>query len=243
MRNIWLIARREVKLYFISPVAYAVAFLVLLVLGIIFYGNIVYAANANYAPGVDIVLSPMVTLFLFSIPAITMRTLADEQKSGTLELLLTAPIRDWELIVGKWLGSFIFVAIIIAVTLIYPYAINQMVKPSIDQGTVLSGYLGLLLMTGSFTAIGVFASSLYSNQIAAFFTSLGILMAFWLIGLPSQALGGSGSAILQYLTITSHFSNSFLQGIIDLKDVLYYISLIALALFLGASSVESRRWR
>jgi len=245
MRNIWIIAKKEYQSYFISPVAYAVAFLILLVLGIIFYANIMAATmQQNYAPGMQIILSPMVTLLLFTTPAVTMRTLAEENKNGTLELLLTAPVRESELIVGKWLGGVFFYATILAVTLVFPIILNQLVSPGIDQGVLLTGYLGLLLMSSFFIAIGVAASSLFSNQIAAFFATLGILLVFWMIGFPTQAMGASTMAdVLKYLDVSEHFYSSFYQGIIELKDVVYYLSLAGLSLFLGSVSVNSRRWR
>ncbi len=243
MRNIWILARKEYKHYFISPTAYAVAFMILLILGIIFYVNILAAVMQQYAPSIQLVLNPMVTLLLFTTPAITMRSLAEEQKNGTLELLLTAPIRDWELVVGKWLGGLLFVVSILAVTLIYALVLNQLISPGIDFGVVLTGYLGLLLMMGTFIAIGVAVSSLFSNQIAAFFATLGILLALWMIGIPSQVMGGGGNAIIQYVDLSAHYYDTFYQGIIDLKDVVYYLSAIALLLFAGTVSLETRRWR
>lgn len=243
MRNIWILARKEYKHYFISPTAYAVAFMILLILGIIFYVNILAAVMQQYAPSIQLVLNPMVTLLLFTTPAITMRSLAEEQKNGTLELLLTAPIRDWELVVGKWLGGLLFVVSILAITLIYALVLNQLISPGIDFGVVLTGYLGLLLMVGTFIAIGVAVSSLFSNQIAAFFATLGILLALWMIGIPSQVMGAGGNTIIQYVDLSAHYYDTFYQGIIDLKDVVYYLSAIALLLFAGTVSLETRRWR
>jgi ABC-2 type transport system permease protein len=244
MRNIWIIAKKEFKHFFISPIAYAVAFMVLLILGVIFYANILVASNQQqYSPGIQIVLGPMVTLFLFSTPAITMRTIADEQKTGTLELLLTAPVRDWELVVGKWLGSFLFVFSIILVTWVYPLILNQLVKPGLDQGLVVTGYLGLTLLCAAFVAIGIAASSLFSNQIAAFFTALGVLLLFWMISYPAQAMGATGGELLRYLDLSEHFFSTFYQGIIELKDVVYLLSVTFLALFIGSISLEIRRWR
>jgi ABC-2 type transport system permease protein len=243
MRNIWTIAIREFKHYFISPIAYAVAFMIFLIIGIIFYANILAATVQQFAPTIQIVFGPMVTIFLFTTPAITMRTLADEQRSGTLELLLTAPVRDWELVVGKWCGAFLFALSIILVTWVYPIVLNQLVSPGIDQGLLITGYLGLVLLLGSILAVGVFTSSLFSNQIAAFFTCLGILLILWLIGYPAQAMGGGGGGLFSYLDMSSHFYNTFYVGIIDLKDVIYFVSVIALSLFLGSVTIESRRWR
>jgi len=242
MRNIWIIARKEYKSYFISPIAYAVAFLIFLILGIIFYANILVATNQQYVPTVSIILSPLVTIFLFSIPALTMRSIADERRSGTMELLLTAPVRDGELIVGKWLGGFLFVLTIILVTWIYPIVLNQLIQPGLDQGLLLTGYLGLILVSSAFISIGVAASSLFSNQIAAFFTTLGILLLLWMISYPAQALGSTGGELLRYLDLSEHLYNTFFQGIIEMQDVIYYISVTCLALFLGSVSVQVRRW-
>jgi ABC-2 type transport system permease protein len=243
MHNIWTIAKREYKLYFISPIAYAVAFMLLLILGIIFYANIVSAAVQQYAPTVQVVISPMVTLLLFTTPAITMRTLAEEQRMGTLELLLTAPVRDWELVIGKWLGAFLFMATLLLVTIIYPIILNRMVSPGIDQGLMLTGYLGILLMVGSLLAVGVAVSSLFSNQIAAFFTCIVVFLLMWMISFPVQSATGVGADVLRYLDMSLHYYNTFYEGIVALKDIVYFVSVTALALFLGTVSIEVRRWR
>ncbi len=246
MSNIWTIAKREYKLYFSSPAAYMVAFMILLVLGLIFYANIVAGSIQQFqqasAPGVQVIFGPMVTLFLFATPAVTMRLLAEEQRLGTLELLLTAPVRDWELVVGKWLGGFLFLMTIILITWVYPIVLNRLVNPGIDQGPLLTGYLGMALFTMALVAIGVAVSSLFSNQIAAFFATLGVYLLLWLVGMPAQAAGGGG-ALLAYLAFGDHFYNTLYQGIIQLSDVIYYLSVTALALFLGTIFVEIRRWR
>jgi ABC-2 type transport system permease protein len=243
MRNIWTIAKREYKLYFNTPIAYIVAFIILLILGILFFANLQSGMMQGYAPGVEVVLGPLVTLFLFGTPAITMRLLAEEQRMGTIELLLTAPVRDYELVVGKWLGGWLFLLTIIAVTLIFPFVLNLMVEPGIDQGPLITGYLGLLLLSAALVAIGVAISALFSNQIAAFFTTLGVLLVLWLISMPSQEAGVSGGSLLSYLDITEHFYATLYRGIIDLSDVVYFLSLTALALFLASVVVEMRRWR
>src|SRR5512133_2503951 len=139
MGNIWTIAKREYKHYFSSPVAYVIAFMILLILGILFYGNLLGSILQQVPPTVQIVLGPLVTLFLFTIPAVTMRTLAEEQRMGTLEILLTAPVRDWELVCGKWLGALLFLLTIVLVTWLYPILMNRIVSPGIDQGLLVSG--------------------------------------------------------------------------------------------------------
>lgn len=245
MRNIWVIATKEFKHYFISPIAYAVAFAVLLILGLLFYANILAAVAQQFAPSVQIVLGPMVTLLLFLMPAITMRSLADEQRSGTLELLLTAPVRDWEVVVGKWLGGMLFMLVLLLlVFLTYPLVLNAMVSPGIDQGLMVTGFLGMLLLSSVIIAIGVMSSSFFSNPIAAFFVTIGLLLILWMIGFPAQAMGSQGEgSLLSYLDLSEHFYPTFFVGILDLKDIVYFISVTALALFIGSLMVEMRRWR
>jgi len=169
--------------------------------------------------------------------------LADEQRMGTLELLLTAPLRDAELVTGKFLGAFLFMLSLVALTWIFPIILNILVSPGIDQGLLITGYLGLVLLIGVFIAIGVAISSLFTNPIPAFFATLGVLLILWMIGFPAQAGGGTGSTLLSYLDLSEHFYNSFYTGILELKDILYYLSVIAFALMLGTVSVETRRWR
>ncbi|MBA4420413.1 MAG: hypothetical protein C0391_04635 [Anaerolinea sp.] len=244
MKNTWTIAKREFNLFIISPIAYVVAFMLMLILGIIFFANMLIAFVNTYDPTVQFIIAPLVTLFLFSTPALTMRTIAEEHRSGTLETLLTAPVRDWELITGKWLGSFMFYLVVIALTWVFPIILNFFVDPGIDQGLLVSGYLGVTLLVGVFVAIGVMTSSIFNNQIAAFFATLGILLVFWMIAYPTQiAASGGGRSILSYLDLSQHFYNSFLIGIVAVKDIVYYLSVTVLALFLGTATIEARRWR
>jgi ABC-2 type transport system permease protein len=247
MRNVWIIARREYKQFFISPVAYVVAFFFMILLGLFFYLNlraaIIQATYQAYAPSVQIVIGPMVTLLLFVMPAITMRSIAEETRTGTMELLLTAPVKDWELVVGKWFGAFLFMLSLLAVTWIFPIVLNFLVKPGIDQGVLLTGYLGLVLMVASLIAIGIFISSLFNNQLVAFFVSLVVVLALLFMSQLSTTTGGIGNQLLTYLDYGNHFFNNFIQGSIDLSDIVYYLSLTSLALFLGTVSIEFRRWR
>ncbi len=243
MRNIWIIAGRELRRYFVSPVAYAVAAMLYLILGVIFFINIYFGLQTGQInPDGRMVMGPMVTILLFVAPALTMRLIADEARMGTLELLLTAPVRDWELVVGKWLGVFGFMVGVIAVTWIYPLILHRMTNPGIDQGVLITAYLGLVLLVGSMLAVGVFVSSLFDNPMAAFFTTLAILLGLWVIsGLGSGA--GTASEIIRYLGIVDHYYDYLYRGIINLPDVVYFLSLTSLALFLGTQAVESRRWR
>ncbi len=246
MRNIWTIARREYNHFFISPIAYVVAFTILLVLGIIF-ALVIYSSSQNVfnggAPDIRPITGSFAFMLVLSTPALTMRLLADENRMGTMELLLTAPVRDIELIVGKWLGSFLFLLTIIAITLIYPLILNNLVRPGIDQGLMLSAYLGLILVAASFLAIGVGISSLFSNQVAAFFVTLAVLVTlWWLVGFPANYFP-VGADVFRYLDMQTHFYDSLSAGKINITDLVYFLSLTALGLFLGTLSLDIRRWR
>src|SRR5687767_1216940 len=244
MRNIWIIAKREYNYYFISPIAYVVAFLILLTIGIIFAINIFYfIQNAFQSFGQVPDISPITGAFGFllvlSIPALTMRLLADEARMGTLELLLTAPVRDFELVAGKWLGGLLFMLTILAVTLIYPLILNNLVTPGIDQQLVVSSYVGVILVAAAFLALGVGISAMFTNQVAAFFITLSVfVLLWWLIGFPAQVMQGSGGELFRYLSMQTHFYEAFNVGNIYLTDIVYFVSLIALGLFIGTTAVE-----
>ncbi len=248
MRNIWIIAKREYNHYFISPIAYVVAFMILLTVGIIFAINIFYFIQNAFqsfgqVPDVSPITGAFGFLLVLSIPAITMRLLADEARMGTLELLLTAPVRDFELVAGKWLGGLLFMLTILAVTLVYPLILNSLVSPGIDQQVVISSYLGVLLVMASFLALGVGISAIFTNQVAAFFITLSVFVfLWWLIGFPAQVLQGSASEVFRYLDMKTHFYDALNVGSIRLSDLVYFISLIALGLFIGTTAVETRRW-
>lgn len=248
MRNIWIIAKRELDHYFISPIAYVVAFLILFVIGILFAINIYfYIQNAlqsfGQTPEVTIITGVFGFLLVLSLPALTMRLLAEEARMGTLELLLTAPVRDFELVAGKWLGAFLFMLTIVAVTLVYPLILNSLVSPGIDQKLVISSYLGLILVIASFLALGVGISAIFTNQITALFVTLiTFILIWWVIGIPAQVLQGTASGVFQYLDMNSHY-NALSTGSIKLSDLVYFFSLIALGLFMGTTAIETRRWR
>jgi gliding motility-associated transport system permease protein len=249
MRNIWTIARREYRHYFTSPIAYIIALLILLVLGIYFLLVLFQTASMSYygsatPPSTNDILGLMPFLFLFAVPALTMRLLADEHRNGTLELLLTSPIRDGELIIGKWLGSFLFILTILAVTLLFPVILNfWLVSPGIDQTLMMSNYLGLILVSASYLAIGTAISSLFKNQFAALFATLVALMLLWyVIGWPAYIMQGGGD-IFTYLSMSSHYFDGFATGAVALSDIVYYISLTVLSLFIGTAALEMRRWQ
>ena len=247
MRNIWTIAKREYDNYFNSPLAYVVAFAILLPMGIYFSLIMFVSSQQAMSGGPPPDNGPISWLFVFLMiflsPALTMRLVSDEARMGTLELLLTAPIRDFELVAGKWLGAFLFVFSLIAVTLVFPIIINNYVSPGIDWMVVISSYIGVILICGALLALGTGISAIFTNQFAAFFVTLGLFFFLWfMVSLPASYLQQGGD-VLNYLSLSTHFSQSMNNGTINLGDIVYYLSLIALGLFAGTTAVEIRRWR
>lgn len=246
MRNIWTIAKKEYDHYFITPVAYIIAFVILLVLGFLFWliiqdaiGNAL--SGFTTAPDITFVNSWFVILLMFSCPALTMRLVAEETKTGTIELLLTAPVREYELIIGKWLGSFLFIFTILAATLVYPIILNRLVSPGIDWKLVLSSYLGVMLCGAAFLALGVGFSALFKNQIAAYFMAfLACIGLYIFIGVPAQFLTQGGD-LFRYLSMGTHFNDAFNVGSVQLDDIIYFLSLIALGIYTGIVAIETRR--
>jgi ABC-2 type transport system permease protein len=225
--------------------------MVFLFLGIIFSTNILQTLNSGSSssdlPG-QVMLGPLLTILLFATPAITMRLVAEENSLGTIELMLTAPVRDVELIIGKWLGGTLFVSVLIGLTWIYPIFLHAITKPNgIDQGPLVSSYIVLLLLVAALVAIGVCVSAPFKNVTAAFFASLVVSLGLWVSGLGASAMSAGGTSlwgtILQYIDFTSHFYNTAYAGRLDLKDIIYYVSIIVLMLFFATRIVESRRWR
>jgi ABC-2 type transport system permease protein len=246
MKNIWTIAKREYDNYFNSPLAYVVALSIFLPVG----GFFVYLlldgqSRAMYggpAPDTTFLNIVFVFLMIFLSPGLTMRLVSDEARTGTLELLLTAPVTDFELIAGKWLGGILFVLTLIMFTLVFPIILDNYIIPGLDWRLVLSSYIGVILLTASLLALGVGISAMFTNQFAAFFVSLGLFFILWfLISVPANFVQ-SGGDVFRYLSLSEHFY-TFNSGTINLGDVVYYFSLIALGLFTGTTAIEFRRWR
>jgi len=246
MKNIWTIAKREYENYFNSPLAYAVAVGVLFMLGIYFALILYVSSQQSFMGGGIPEVAPLNWLFVFLMiflsPALTMRLISDEARMGTLELMLTAPVRDFELVAGKWLGALLFVLSIALITIIYPLIVNNFVEPGIDWLVMLSSYLGLNLVCAALLALGTGISAIFSNQFAAFFVTLGLFFFLWfMVSLPANYLPVGGE-VFNYLSISTHFSQSMNNGTIALGDIVYYLSLTALGLFIGSTAVEIRRW-
>ena len=247
--------KKEMRLYFGSPVAYAFLALFLLIAGWMFSQIfLIYSemsmrsfmqpmAAQNLNPTENImrpVFSNMSVVLLFFIPMLTMRLFAEEKKSGTIELLLTYPVRDGEVLMGKFLAAGAVYLILLALTLVYPGLMWAFGR--VEWGAVLTGYLGLLLLGAAFLAVGVFISSLTENQIVAGSATFGVLLAFWLIGWGADAAGGKLRSLLQYLSIIEHM-DGFGKGVIDTKDVVYYVTVAAFALFLTLRALDAKRWK
>ncbi|MEI6681082.1 MAG: ABC transporter permease subunit [Bacteroidota bacterium] len=237
MIKIWIIAKRELRSFFDSLMAYVMIVLFLGFSGFFtwLFGNDVFLMNqASLQSFFGI---SFWTLFFF-IPAVTMGLLADERKSGTLELLVTKPVSDWQIIAGKFTAAFLLICITLALTI--PYYITVANIGKVDHGAVWMGYLGLLFMSASYISIGLFASSITSNQIVAFLIALFIGIFFHLIfGLAGGGSGGFLSGILGYLSLSNHYE-SMARGVIDTKDLLYFLSIIFTGL-IGTELALSRR--
>jgi ABC-2 type transport system permease protein len=253
--KIWAIFKKEMRLYFTSPVAWVVFTIFLLIAGYFFYSIFAFftlasmqsAMNPQMGRDLNVTDSVMRPLFsnisvilLLLMPLVTMRLFAEERRAGTIELLLTYPVRDGAVLAGKYLSAFALYAIMIGLTLLYPAIVVYFAR--LEWGPILTGYLGLLLMGATFIAVGVFASSLTENQIVAAITTFGALLIFWILGWSADYAGGTAGKVLQFLSILEH-NDSFSKGVLDTKDVLYYLNFTVLALFLTLRSLEARRWK
>ena len=254
MKNVLLMCQKELKSYFASPIAYAVLALFGLIFGFGFYTatrDFVRFSFQSQMMGQggtmnvnEQIIRPLLgfasTVALFLIPMITMRLFAEEKRSGTIELLLTSPITDTQIILGKWLGALLLYLCVLAMSMINIALLFAWGKP--DLKPVLVAYLGLLLQGGCLLAIGTFISTTTKNQIVAggvtFFTCLLLWLLSWFTAFDATV----PAQVVNYLSIVTHFEN-FGKGVLDLKDVVFYISFIFFALFATSRSMESLRWR
>jgi ABC-2 type transport system permease protein len=231
-----VISRREIRTYFNSPVAYIVVTVFTAITGYLFFTQLFLEKQADLRQ----LFGLMPFLFMFVVPAITMRLLADEKSSGTLELLSTMPVRDWEVVLGKFLAALALVCTAVGLTLVFALTV-RMLGP-IDRGPTIGGYVGLVLMGGAYVAIGVMCSALTRNSIIAFIASFGLCFALYLFGKLTQFVPESLQPLVSFLSIDGHFDNIG-RGVIDTRDVIYYLSIIGTALLLATTSLESRRWK
>ena len=237
-RNTAAIAWREVRTYFTSPIAYIVAAVFLALTGYFFVTSISGTFSEAATRGF---LEPS-TLFLipFIAPILTMRLFAEEQKLGTLELLLTAPVRDYQVVLGKFLASFAVLAGMVALTFFYVLLLSLFGDP--DMGPLLSGYLGFLLYAAAALSVGILASSLTSDQRVAAILGIGMVLALIFVEQASVLVGGTVATFLEEAALLGHFDD-FSRGVIDTWHLVYYVTFVALLLFLTVQSLQSRRWR
>jgi ABC-2 type transport system permease protein len=237
LANTWTFTVRELKSYFNSPVAYVILTLFLLISGW-FFSSGLFLNNQAELRDVFAVIIPL--SYLFFVPAITMRLIAEEKKSGTLELLVTLPVRDAEIVLGKYLAALLLLACALVLSFVYPLTLSLL--GDLDGGATAAGYLGLLLLGGAYLSIGIFTSGLTENQIVAFITGFVLIFGFFMLDKMLVFFPGSIASVLEYLSVTYHFDN-VARGVIDTRDLIYYLSLIALFLFLAVRTLEARRWR
>ena len=254
VRNIMAIAGKELRSYFASPMAYIIIGLFALLFGVFFNAFLQAfldesqrsammggggALNVNDRMIRGVLLNAAI-IILFVMPMITMRTYAEEKRSGTIELLLTSPLTDVQIILGKFLGAMGLFAAMLLVTMLDIAILFRLGNP--EWKPIATGYLGLLLMGGCFISVGLLISSLTKNQIVAGFMTFAVFLLLWVINWFGEGSGPTGRAVLSFLSITEHLDD-FTRGIIDTKHVVYYLSFITFGLFLTAKSVDSERWR
>jgi len=239
MRNVWTIARRELYAYFSSPIAYVTMAAFLAVMGLLFWLIVIYSQQAVMAYTLG---SAWVFFMLILYAAVvTMRLLAEEQRSGTIELTLTAPVRDWELVVGKYLASLILFSTMLLISLYQPFVLARLGNP--DLGAAATGYLGFFLAGAALLAIGTLTSTLTRNQVVAAILVIAIGVALWLVQFVGERSPGTFMGdFLAQLAIFAHYFD-FQDGIIDTQHVVYYLSLVVASLFLATRVLEARRWR
>jgi len=254
MRNIWVIWQKELNSYFVSPVAYLLLTMFAVIFGYFFWSSVGYfnfaslqsqMSGGNMPMSVNEyvirpLLSNMGVIGLFFIPMMTMRLFAEEKRLGTIELLATSPIRDIEIILGKWLSAVTLYAVLLLFTGINFAFLFRYGNP--DWKPLVIGYLGLLLQAGGLLAIGTFISTLTSNQIIAGAATFGVCLLLWVLEWPSGFETAGWAKVLAYMSVVTHI-DSFSKGVLDTKDAVYYLSLIFLGLFLTSRSMESLRWR
>jgi len=251
MNNILAIAHKELKAYFSTPIAYVVIGFFALLWGYFFYAMLMFFNQQSLQfegqGGVSInqqLIRPLFlnasVIMLFVLPLITMRTYSEEKRSGTIELLLTSPLTDFQIIVGKFLGAMALYTAMLAITAVHMVLLFSYGNP--EWRPVLTGYLGLLLMGGCFISVGLLISSLTKNQIVSGMVTFAVFLLLWVVNWIASFTGPTTQNVLNYLSITDHFED-FTKGILDTKHLIYYFSVISFGLFLTARSVDTERWK
>lgn len=236
MRNVSTIYQREIASYFYSPIAYVVISVFLIASGFFFAGNLQFWQEASMKGSLD-----SIQFFLLLLtPVITMRLFSEETKSGTIETLMTSPVTDFDVVFGKFLAALSLYAVMILPTWIYVLFLTIFGNP--DFGPIFSSYIGLILMGGLFVSVGLLVSSVTKNQVVAAVIGIVFLIILWVVGFLSSYGDGWFYEALRYAGTFDHWE-SFTKGIVDTRDVIYYLSFTALILFITVRNVESRKWR
>ncbi|MGH9837426.1 MAG: ABC transporter permease [Blastocatellia bacterium] len=254
MKGILAIYRREMNSYFVSPIAYIVIGVFLLATGF-FFTRILQGAIQNSMMmaqrGGEMDVPMMVvrsfiglaaTFMLFLVPMLTMGVYAEERKRGTMEMLMTSPITEFQIVMGKFLASFTLLLFMLAPTLLYHFYVSRFSEPAMPWRIVWSGYLGVALLGAALVAIGSFISSLTENQIVAGIVTFVVFLLLWVLDIGVSSAGTALGEIVKYLSILQHYEE-FAQGVIDTTSIIFYVSLAALALFLTLRNLDSMRWR
>lgn len=253
MTNILAIVRKDWRGYFASPIGYVVIGMYAIIFGYFYtVGLNWFIQQSLQAPAmgggptnvnqqmIRYVFLNSTVIFLFVVPLITMRTYAEEKRSGTIELLMTSPVTDFQIVIGKFLGAMSLYGAMLAITLVHIAVLFRFGNP--EWKPIVSGYLGMLLLGGCFVSVGVFFSSLTKNQIVAGMFTFAVLLLLWVIDWMGSLGGPTLARITSYLSLTGHVED-FLRGIVDTEHVVYYLSFITFGLFLTAKAVDSERWR
>jgi ABC-2 type transport system permease protein len=254
VRNAWTICKKELHSYFASPVAYLLMAIFAVIFGYFFYvATAVFVSRGMEAQMMgrafpmnvnEWVVRPLLmnvsVIGLFLIPMITMRLFAEEKRTGTIELLMTSPLRDWEMILGKWMAALILYCSILAISAFN--IVFLFIYGSPDGRPILAGYLGLVLLGGSLLAIGAFISTLTRNQIIAGGATFAVCLLLWVLDWVTSFETAAWARVVSYISVVTHFE-SFSKGVLDTKDIVFYLSMIFLGLFFTARSIESLRWR
>ena len=255
MKGTYVVYRKELYRLFASPIFYVVAFIFLALVGYFFYSSVAYYSLLSFQAGrnpflseqlnlTDMVLEPFFgsisVVLLLMVPLITMRLFAEEKKTGTVELLFTYPISDRGAVLGKFTAGVSVLALLLAATLPAMLLLEAFANP--PWPTIMGGYLGLLLTCSAFVSLGLFASSLTQNQIIAAALAFGALLLLWIIGWAETLVGPTLGSFLKYLSLLTHFDN-FARGILDSRDVFFYLLFTLFFLFTTLRILESRHWR
>ncbi len=235
MTNVIPIFRREMFAYFYSPMAYIVLSVFMLLTGWFFTTQVFLADDSSLRS----VFTTIPFIFIFFAPAITMRLISEERKSGTVELLVTMPLSDWDIVLGKYFAGLGLLVVALLFTL--PYAITIIAFGTPDIGMMVTGYLGLVLMGAAYVSVGIFSSTVSKNQVVSFIIAFMIIFVLFLLDKFLPVMPSYLVPILQYLSIDYHYNNIG-RGVIDTRDIMYYLSLIVFMLSLAKLSLESRKW-